>query len=253
MNPRFAIILPSFVFAMFLPGWVAAQAPTPPPPEPTPLAVYTGSFGGGIAVTGGNTDTKNFNLSFGLIRDPKKKNLVKFNALYLRGSQNDILAVDRATATLRDEYTVSNRTFVFAQTDYLRDEFKEIRYLIAPVGGMGYKVINDDRTSLSFSGGSGGIWEKDAGLATKGTGNVNAGESFTEKLSTATITQSIGTLWKTDDFSDSLSNFALALSTSISRKLELKLEFQDSYKNRPALVTIKKNDTAYITTLLVKF
>jgi hypothetical protein len=43
---------------------------------PATMKVYAGSFGGGFALTGGNTDTKNFNLSFDMVRDPKTKNVV---------------------------------------------------------------------------------------------------------------------------------------------------------------------------------
>src|SRR5262245_34828410 len=99
------------------------------PPTPT----YSGSFGGGLALTGGNTDTKNFNLAFTLLRDPKTKNVIKADALYLRGSQNDVLSLDRAAVKVRDEYSLSKRTFVFGEMGYLRDQFKDIRYLLSPV------------------------------------------------------------------------------------------------------------------------
>jgi putative salt-induced outer membrane protein YdiY len=238
-------------------GFAGAQTPaaqTPPPESPEHPPVYTGSFGAGFALTGGNTSTKNYNLSFALVRDPKTKNIVKFNALYLRGTQNDILSVDRATANIRDEYTFSKRVFVFEQIDYLRDQFKDIRYVIAPTAGLGFKLINNDRTLLAFSGGAGSISEKDLGVAAHTSGSINSGETFSQKISsTATFTQSVGTLWKTDDFQDSLTNFAVGVSTSVSKKLELKVEFQDIYKNKPVLATLKKNDTAFVTALVVKY
>jgi putative salt-induced outer membrane protein len=230
----------------------AASALAQDPAAPTPL--YTGSLGGGLALTGGNTDTKNFNLVFGMVRDPKTRNVIKLNALYLRGSQNDVLSLDRAALTLRDEYTFSNRTFLFGQIDYLRDDFKAISYLIAPVGGIGYKLADSDATKLAVSGGAGGIWENNPGIPANNSGSLNAGQSFSRKLSsTATFTQSVGTIWKTNDFADSLTNFSAGLATSINGKLEVKIEFLDSYKNRPSSPTIRKNDTAFITSFVVKF
>src|SRR5437588_12137156 len=71
-----------------------------------PTKTYTGSLGGGIALTGGNTDTKTFNLTFALVRDPKTRNVFKANAAYLRGNQSDILNLDRSALNLRDEYTI---------------------------------------------------------------------------------------------------------------------------------------------------
>jgi len=241
-------ILAAFIFIFFLCPFGIAQTP----PAPTPL--YTGSFGGGFALTSGNTDTKNLNLAFNLVRDPKTRNVFKADALYLRGSQNDVLNLHRAAVKLRDEYSITKRFFVFGELGYLRDPFKAIDYLFAPIGGVGYKLIATDPTTLSISGGVGGLFEKNPGLDLKSSGSVSAGENFTHKLSTtATITQSVNTLWKMDDFHDSLTTFNAALTTTIYKKLELKVEFLDTYKTRPPNATIKKNDTAFLTTFLLKY
>src|SRR5262249_28114518 len=142
-----------------------------------PMKTYTGSFGGGIALTGGNTDTKNFNLAFGLVRDPKTKNVVKADAIYLRGSKSDTIEVDRTAIKLRDEYTISGRTFTFGQVDYLRDQFKQIIFLWAPVGGVGYKLVNNDTTKFEVDGGAGGYFERNPGKAVIRSGSLTTGES----------------------------------------------------------------------------
>jgi len=218
------------------------------------MPVYTGSFGGGFTLTSGNTDTKNFNLVFGLVRDPKTKNVFKADALYLRGSQNDTLNLHRSAVKLRDEYSLTKRIFVFGEFGYLRDEFKDIRYLLAPIGGIGYKLIATDDTTLSVSGGAGGFFEKNTGLPVKKSASLNAGQNLSHKLSpTATLTESINTLWKTNDLDDYLTNFSVGITTTLYKKLELKVEFLDSYKSKPPNPTIKKNDTAFLTTFLLKY
>ena len=68
---------------------------------------------------------------------------------------------------------------------------------------------------------------------------------------TATITQSIVSLWKTNDWSDSLHNFTVGVAASVTTHTELKFEFLDSFKNRP-LPGLKKNDTALITAFVWK-
>src|SRR5436190_7655790 len=90
-----------------------AQAPA------APMPLYTGNVGGGFALTNGNTDTRNFNLTGAIVRDPKTRNVMKANGSYLRGTQSDILSLDRTTINLRDEYSISTRTFVFGQLDYV--------------------------------------------------------------------------------------------------------------------------------------
>ena len=229
-----------------------ATAQAQQPPAPTPL--YTGSFGGGIALTGGNTDTKNFNFTFNLVRDPKTKSVFKVDALYLRGSQNDVLNLHRSAVKLRYEYSLTSRVFLFGEFGYLKDEFKDIQYLLAPIGGIGYKLINTDRTLLSVSGGAGGYFEKNSFVPVKKSGSLNAGQEFSHKLTpTTTLTQSVSSLWKTNDFGDSLTNFRAGVTTTLYQNLELKLEFLDSYKTKPPNPTIKKNDTAFLTTFLLKY
>ena len=214
---------------------------------------YTGSLGGGIALTGGNTDTKNFNLTLGLVRDPNTKNAIKASAAYLRGNQNDVINLDRSAFNVRDEYTISGRTFVVGEVAYLRDKFKEIIFLWGPVVGVGYKLLNTNSTKFALDGGAGGIFERNPGRTVSTSGSLTAGERFQQELSsTATFTQSLSTIWKKKDFADSLTNFAAGLTTSVARQLELKFEFIDSYKNRPASARVKKNDTAFMTTFVVK-
>ena len=247
---RSSFVMAAIAAVVFTAQLATAQAQQPP--APTPL--YTGSFGGGFALTGGNTDTKNFNLSFNLVRDPKMKSVFKVDALYLRGSQNDVLNLHRSALKLRYEYSLTSRWFLFGEFGYLKDEFKDIQYLLAPIGGIGYKLINTDRTLLSVSGGAGGFFEKNSFVPVKKSGSVNAGEEFSHKLTpTTTLTQSISTLWKTNDFGDSLTNFRAGVTTTLYQNLELKVEFLDSYKTKPPNPTIKKNDTAFLTTFLLKY
>jgi putative salt-induced outer membrane protein len=238
-----------FVLMAVLPLWTAfAQAPA----EPTPL--YVGNVGGGLAITGGNTDTRNFNLTAAVVRDPKTRNVIKANASYLRGDQSDVLNLDRSFFNLRDEYTLSGRTFVFGQLDYLRDKFKEIIFFWAPTGGVGYKLVNSASTQFQLDGGAGGVLERNPGRASQRTGSLTSGQRFTHKFSdTAAISESLSSIWKTKDFADSLTNFSVGLTTTVVGNLQLKLEFIDSYKNKPANPSLKKNDTAFVTAFVLKF
>jgi len=247
---RTFLVLPAFALILSMSPLARAQAQQPP----APMSIYSGSFGGGFALTGGNTDTKNFNLTFNLVRDPKTKNIFKADALYLRASQNDVLTLHRSSLKLRDEYNLSKRVFLFGEFGYLRDEFKDIQALLSPIGGIGYRLITTDRTMLSVSGGAGGYFEKNSYVPMKKAGSLNAGQDFSHKLSaTSTLTESISTLWKMDDFDDYLTNFRVGVTSTLYKNLELKVEFLDSYKAKPPNPAIKKNDTAFLTTFLLKY
>jgi len=218
-----------------------------------PVKLYTGNLGGGIAITGGNTDTKNFNLTASLVR-AEMRNVIKGSLAYLRGDQNDVLNLDKTSFNFRDEYTISGRTFVFGQLDYLRDQFKQIIFLWVPTAGVGYKLVNTDATQLTIDSAVGGLLEKNPGLETSKSGSFVPGQRFQQKISsTAAFTQSLSTIFKTKDFADSLTNFSLGVTTALAGKLELKLEFIDSYKNKPTNALLKKNDTAFVTAFVVKF
>jgi putative salt-induced outer membrane protein YdiY len=217
-------------------------------------APWSTEIGAGLAMTNGNSDTKNINLSLGLVYDPKARNVFRFNGLYLRGDKEGDLIINQTSITGRDEINLTDRTFVFFQGAFLKDTFKNIDYLISPTAGVGYKLINTDAVLFALDTGLGGVWEKDIDQDVKGTGAYNLGQRLAWKFSSnAAFTQSIVSLWKTNDWGDSLHNFSAGVAASITQRTQIKLEFLDMFKNRPSLAGIKKNDTALITSLVVKF
>lgn len=225
------------------------NAASSPPPE-----VYTGNFAFGLALTGGNTDTSSFNLSFEAIRDPKSKNIIKADGFYLRSSTNGDATADTLRLGVRDDYALTERVSLYGALGYMRDPFRDITYLINPQGGLGFKIYNTDALGLTVSGGAGGVWEKNSGIDVRASGTINAGQNFSYKLSeNATLTQNFTALWKTSDFEDALYHFDVAMAASIIKNFGVKVEFRNDYKNVTPSPSIKKNDTAFITSVQYKF
>jgi putative salt-induced outer membrane protein YdiY len=219
-----------------------------PPPKP-----WATTFGAGVAVTSGNTDTKNFNLSYATKYDPKTRFVFKADALYLRGSANGVKQVDKATADARGEYSLSDRMFAFGEINYLRDPFKGVSYFVAPLAGGGYRIIKSDTRNLTVDGAVGAEVESVAGLGRTSGGAVKAGENFDWALSpTSKLTQKVTGIWKTDSFSDALYHFDAGLSTTVSTRVELKFAYVYDYKTLPA-PGAKKGDSALFAALLFKF
>jgi putative salt-induced outer membrane protein YdiY len=252
------VVAPLFLlFFTVLDGHGQGQPPAQPPKP------WTTEIGAGLAMTNGNSDTKNVNLSLNLVRDAKARSVFRFNGLYLRGDKEGALIINQTVITGRDEINLSTRTFVFAQGAFLKDTFKNINYLFSPTVGAGYRLINTDNQLLAIDSGVGGVWERDftrdslgnrSLLDTKGSGAYNAGERFAWKLSNAaTVTQTFANLWKTNDWADSLHNFSAGIAATMTQRTQLKLEFLDTYKKKPVLGTRTKNDTTLITSLVVKF
>ena len=230
-----------------LPSLCTAQDAEEPPKH------FTGNLGAGFSFTGGNTDTTNFNISGELTYDPKTKNIMKASGLYLQSSSNGIDTADRLTLGFRDEYSFSERFFVYGAMGYLRDPFKSIDYLLNPQGGLGYKPILNDRVELTLTGGGGVVWEKNPDVDVQSSGTLNAGENFSLKLSENTkVTQSVFSLFKTANFDDFLIHFDIGLVTSITSRAEVKIQFINDYKNVTPDPETVKNDTAFIFSFLYK-
>jgi putative salt-induced outer membrane protein len=220
-----------------------------PPPKP-----WAGSLGAGLALTSGNTDTQNFNLSFSTKYDPKTRIVFKSEALYLRGSANGTKQVDKLTASAREEYSLSDKTFAFGEVSYLRDPFKAISYLVAPVAGAGYRIIKSDVRNLTVDGAVGAIIESNNSVGRSSSGAIKSGENFDWAISkTSKFTQQLTGLWKTNDFADALYHFDAGLGSTVATRLELKLGYAYDYKARPRPSTLKKGDSALFAALVFKY
>jgi len=230
---------------------ISAEAQTPsdtPPPPP----LWTGNFSAGLALTNGNTDTKNVNLGFALVRDPKKISIIRLSGLYLRGDKQSVLIVNQTQFSVRDELALSPKLYAFSQGTYLKDTFKGIQNVYSGTAGLGYKLINNDSMLFAADTGLGGVWEHDIGQPRIGSGGYNAGERFSWKASkTTTVNQSISSLWKTNNWGDALHNFSASVAVSVSRHGEIKIEVLDTMKNHPQ-PGFKKNDTSMITAFVWK-
>jgi len=238
----------AIAIALFLSSTAVLAADPPPPPKP-----WNSTLGAGLALTSGNTDTKNYNLSFATKYDPKTKFVFKADALYLRGDSNGATLVDKATADARGEYNVSDRVFAFGEVNYLRDPFKDIDYFVAPLAGGGYRIIKSDTRNLTVDGALGSVIESGSAGRTSG-GALKAGENFDWALSaTSKLTQKLTGIWKTSDFGDALYHFDAGLTTRVAARIELTLAYNYDYKNKPASASVKKGDSALFAALLYKF
>jgi putative salt-induced outer membrane protein YdiY len=221
--------------------------------DTTPAKPWTTSFGAGVAVTSGNTDTKNFNLSYATKYDPKTKFVFKADVLYLRGSANGTKQVDKGTADVRGEYALSDRTFAFGEVNYLRDPFKGLSYFVAPLAGGGYRIIKSDTRNLTVDGAAGAEMENTSGIGRSTSGALKAGEDFDWALSPSSkITEKLSGIWKTKDFGDALYHVDAGITTSVATRVEVKFSYVYDYKTRPS-PGAKKGDSALFAALLFKF
>jgi putative salt-induced outer membrane protein len=220
--------------------------------EPKPG--WHGSFGAGLSMNSGNSDAKSFNVGFDLKHDPKTKNVFKAGGLYLRSESNDATTSDKLSAFVRDEYSFSDRFYVYGEVSYQSDAIAQVDYLVSPTVGAGYKLVATDAVTLEASAGFGGAFEKYEGQDATSSGAWRAGEAFGWKISPAvSLTQKATALWKANDTGEAYYHFEAGLTTSLSRILELKVAYLLDHKTRPAVPTLEKTDTAFIAAIVAKF
>jgi putative salt-induced outer membrane protein YdiY len=240
----------SLIFAAVAAAPTIAFAQTPPPPPPG----WVGSASAGLALTQGNSDTSTVNAAYELKRDTGGSMVFKSNGLLVRGEAEETLTSDRLSLDGRLERRLSSRTSLFGATQYLRDSFKAIDYLVSPTVGVSHLLVKDDRTELGVDVGVGVVWEKNPDLEAQTDGAVTAGQQFTRKLTATTeLKEKAAALWKMDDFDDALYTFGVGLAASITGATQLKVEFLDTYKARPPLASVKKNDIAVLVSFVYKF
>lgn len=247
-TPAFAGVL---LGLLCLSATVRAEEPCacPPPPEPA----WKGGVGAGLSVSSGNTSSKSYNASFNVVYDPKTRNVFKSDGLYLRQQTDGETTTDKTAAGVRDEYRVDTRAFVFGDLRYLRDPFKGVRYVVSPVAGFGYKLVDRPGTTLSLDGALGARFEGLAGQDGTTSGAVQAGQALSAKLSgSTTLTQRTTALWNMSDFGDALYRVEGALMVSLSKRLELKLADYFDYKTRPPSPGLKKNDNSVVAAVVFK-
>jgi putative salt-induced outer membrane protein len=248
---RKTLVASTLAFGLALAAAANAQTTCPCPEEPPPG--WRAKVGAGLSFTGGNKDSRNVSLSFEAVYDPKTKNLFKADGLWIRTESDGELSADRVNAGTRDEYTISKRAYLFGEARYLRDRFKDLTYLVTPLAGLGYRLVDSEKTALAVDIGVGGAFEKLIDHDATSDGSFRVGQSFSVTLSpSAKVTQSAWGLWKMSDTEDAFYHFEAALAVSIARRLELQIGFFDDYKNKPADPSLQKNDTAFVANLVFK-
>jgi putative salt-induced outer membrane protein YdiY len=241
---RFGCLV-TLVSALLSPAIDAADAP---PPR------YTGDFAVGLSLTKGNSDTSNFNLAFNMVDDPKTNNVLKYDAFYLRASNDGGLTVDRTSFGARDEYSLSALTYAFGDAHFLRDKFKKIDYLLSPIAGAGHHFVKNDVVDLAAEIGAGMVIESDSGRSRTTSGALQARELYQRKLSqTSTFVQTASGLWKAGNFGDALYHLDAALASALTRRSQLKVSLLDDFKTRPPDPSVKKNDVSVLAALVFKF
>ena len=227
---------------------VPCPAPTPTPPE----RAWKLAVGAGLSLAGGNSDTSSLSLSFSAGWDPKRRDLLKAEGLYLRTAGQGQVTADKTSLALREEHG-KGRGFLFGAVGFQRDPIKGVEHLFTPAVGAGYRVVDGPSLLLVADGSVGGAFEQLEGAANTSSLAFAVGQRLEWKASsTVKMFEKASGLWKADDAEDANYHFEVSLVAAAARRLELKLTFIDDFKNKPAAPGLRKNDTTFVAALVFK-
>lgn len=127
----------------------------------------------------------------------------------------------------------------------------DYRFTVSPLAG--YYLIKKPNTSLAVEAGPGFVFEKLSGQESEQYVTLRFAERFEHKFSDrAKVWQTAEYLPRVEDFGDYTFNFELGASAAISKSVDLRVVFQDSYRSEPAPGR-KQNDMKLIAGIGYRF
>lgn len=235
-----------------VPSRAFAQLP-PLIPIPRTEKVWTIAGSIGYSLTSGNNDTSTLNVGYDIIFDPKGKNLMRSDGLYILGKSAGLTTTDRLVVNGRDEYRFHPKAFAFCQVQYMSDRFKNVEYLVSPTAGIGVGLVTSPRTTLSIDTGVGGVWEKNPDADVAPSGAFTYAQKFSHAINgTTRITESVSALHKTADVGDALFILSAGISAGLTSRTQIKVEMLDTYKRRVPSASVVKNDIAVVVAFVYK-
>ena len=137
---------------------VLAQAPAAPPPEPPPPRLEA-SAQFTFLDTSGNTSAQSLGAGGDVVWRPEPWTF-SAKANYAQSESEGVLDARSLAALLRAARTLSERTSLFGQYDYLRDEFAGVDQRHVIEGGVSFLALDSERQSLRFDTGLGYLYEE---------------------------------------------------------------------------------------------
>jgi putative salt-induced outer membrane protein YdiY len=228
-------------------------AQSEPAPAP-PVKSWSTSLGTGYSMSKGNSNSSNVNVAFNTSWDPKTVRTFKIEVLYISESKDNEQTVDKTSALIRYQRRfMSKNQYLFAESSYTRDSFKDIASLISPRVGIGINVEKSERTKLSFDLSAGTATERNLAGKTSTGGAAQIGETLDLAFGSTKLTQKASALFKTGDFNDTIYHVDAGVTASLAKHFDMKFTYIFEYKTQPEHGDVLNSDTSMVATLLLKW
>lgn len=244
-------------------GGAAATSEQEQQPSATPSATkeaavpdyWSGSLAFGLALQRGNTDTTDLRTEVKATRKAEREELnLRFYSNYGETDgetdQNDVFGQAKL------KFLKTDRLYFFGSTDMEYDEREQLDLRAQVFGGLGYKLIDYETTTLLAEAGAGltGEFYDNDGEEESLEGSVILGAEFMKKLfEYAVFTQGVTLFPSLSNAGDYRVRSETSLTSPLGDRWAVKLSLIDEYDSNPQNEDVKKNDMRLISALEYTF
>lgn len=217
----------------------------------TKKPLWENSLSFGLTLTRGNSDTILTDLGFKAHRNT----LTNEVTLSLEGTYGE----DHSTKNNESLHGIgqynhlfSDRFYAYGRGDGFHDGIADLTYRFTLSPGIGYYFIKRKNTTLAAEIGPGAVLEKLDG-SRKNYMVARMAERFEHKVDDHTkIWENVEFLPQFDESRNFLVNAEIGVETTLTRKIDLRVDLQDNYINVPAPGS-QRNDMKLLCGLVYKF
>ncbi len=224
--------------------------------KPRWLDLWAGTATLGLAGTSGNARTLTFTTGVNAARVTNTdKTSLYFNAIkasaFANGKNSETAQAVRGG--LGYDHNVSPRMFVNIFNDYEYDKFQNLDLRFVLGGGLGYHLIQRERSRLDLLAGADFNRSSFSTPLTRNSAELYWGDEYSFKLNAGTsLVQSYRMFNDLTNTGSYRVNFDAGATTKLTKWLNWNISISDRYLNRPAQGR-KSNDFLYTTGLGITF
>lgn len=209
----------------------------------------------GVNLARGNSETIQYNVDLGAAK-AFGNHQASVGAGFAYGETTSAVSEENGKLFGRDQYAVSEATFIYGNAEALYDRVGGVDYRVIVGPGVGHTFFKTDRSSLSIEGGVSYITDRTrpatGSTVTSDTIAVRLAERYEQKVgASAKVWQSLELLPAANDPEDFLASAEAGVETTLTEQLSLRLVAQDRYDNVPPEGT-KSNDVTVRAALVYK-
>lgn len=168
-----------------------------------------------------------------------------------RDRERDETNIENLRGYVNLRKTLSEMTFVYADSSALYDDIAAVDYRIMAGPGLGMYLLKNERSALSFEAGASYLWEE-VDEVSDDYAILRLSERFEHKLSeTAHFWQSLEYLPEFSDFDNYLMIGEVGIDAAINAHMSLRLVLQDTYDSTPG-AGLKHNDLTLIAAVGIR-